>query len=103
VLGENAGFRWDNTIHGNGLRELKQMLSTAPVLQFYDFKNPLNFQCDASSNRISECILQNGKPIEYASRAMTRTERETYALIGKELLGIVFAMERSHTYFAAET
>ena len=42
-------------------------------------------------------LLQDGKPIAYASRALTYTETN-YAQIEKELLSIVFWVERFHQY-----
>jgi len=44
--------------------------------------------------------LQDGRVIEYPSRALTETEQR-YANIEKQLLGIVFALERFHTYVYA--
>ena len=41
--------------------------------------------------------MQDGKPIVYASRALTTTERN-YAQIEKELLAIVFGAERYHQF-----
>jgi len=55
-------------------------------------------QCDAALSGLEACILQNGKPVEYASRSLTATERDTYAQIEKEMLAIVFAMDRFHSY-----
>src|SRR6218665_1060788 len=37
-------------------------------------------------------------PMEYASRAMTRTEQDSYAQIEKKFLAFVFALDRFHTY-----
>ena len=42
-------------------------------------------------------LLQNGKPLAYCSRALTPTERN-YAQIEKELLAIVFSVEKWHQY-----
>ena len=42
-------------------------------------------------------MLQDGKAVAYVSRALTKTEQE-YAQIEKELLAILFALERFHTY-----
>ena len=41
--------------------------------------------------------MQNGQPVAYASRALTPTECN-YAQIEKELLSIVFGMNRFDTY-----
>jgi transposase InsO family protein len=98
LLLKDVEFRWDDVTHGAALRKLKDMLVTAPVLQYYDVRKPVVIQSDASSMGLGACILQDGKPVEYASRSMTPTERDTYAQIEKELLAIVFATERFHTY-----
>ena len=41
--------------------------------------------------------MQNDQPIAYASRALTKTE-QNYAQIEKELLAVVFGMEKFHQY-----
>ena len=46
-------------------------------------------QCDASEKGLGASLLQDGKPLAYASRALTNTETN-YAQIEKELLAIVF-------------
>jgi len=102
LLSGDVEFRWDDTHHGQALRKLKDMLSTAPVLSYYDVRKPIKIQSDASSTGIGACIMQDGKPVEYASRAMTRTERESYAQIEKEMLAISFALQRFDTYVYAK-
>ena len=42
-------------------------------------------------------LMQNNKPVTYASRTLTQTERE-YAQIEKECLSIVFRCERFRHY-----
>ena len=46
-------------------------------------------------------LLQEGKPVIYVSGTLTPAE-ERYANIEKELLGVVFAMERLHNYVFGE-
>jgi len=55
------------------------MLVTSLVLQYYDVSKPAVIQCDASSSGIGACIMQEGNPVEYASKTMTPTERDTFA------------------------
>ena len=74
------------------------MFTTAPVLRFYDVTKPVVVQCDASSTGLGAVILQNGRPVEFASQAMTPTEINSYTQIQKEMLAIVFAMTRFYPY-----
>ena len=63
------------------------------MLSYYDLKSPLEIQCDASQRGLGAALMQLGKPIAYASRALTDTE-ERYAQIEKEMLAIVFSLEK---------
>jgi transposase InsO family protein len=54
-------------------------------------------QCDASELGLGATLMQNDQPIAYASRALTKTE-QNYAQIEKELLAVVFGMEKFHQY-----
>ena len=76
---------------------LHNMLSSAPVLQYYDIKKPVTLQCDASQHGIGCVLLQDGKPVEYTSRAMAETEQQ-YTQIENELLAIVHGFEKFHSY-----
>ncbi|KAK3801842.1 hypothetical protein RRG08_048429 [Elysia crispata] len=46
---------------------------------------------------IGAALIQDGKPIAFPSKSMTDTESR-YANIEPELLAVVFALERFHTY-----
>ena len=98
----DAEFRWDEYIHGRAFIQLKQMLVEAPILSFYDVTQPVVIQCDASSSGLGAYLSQNGRPIDYASRTMTTTERESYAEIEKETLAVSFALQRFDTYIYAK-
>ena len=63
---------------------------------FYDIDKPLVLQVDASTG-LGACLLQDNKPISYASRSLISSE-ENYANIERELLAIVYACERFHQY-----
>ena len=83
--------------HEEAVVRIQRMISTAPVLAYYDVTKPVTIQCDASQTGLGAALLQNGHPVAYSSRALTATERN-YAQIEKELLAIVFACEKFDQY-----
>lgn len=97
LLKKDAEFHWDNDVHGSSLQQVKKILSEAPVLNYFDTSKDTVLQCDASKSGLGACLLQDGHPIAYASRSLTKTE-ENYAQIEKELLAVVFGMERFESY-----
>ena len=54
-------------------------------------------QCDASSLGLGAAILQEGKPVAFASRALSSAEKN-YSQLEKEMLAIVFALRRFDQY-----
>lgn len=76
---------------------VKEKITKAPVLTFFDPTGELTLQVDSSMNGLGAAILQNGRPIEYASRALTPTEQK-WAQIEKETLALVFGLERFDQY-----
>ena len=72
------------------------MVTQPPVLKFYEPKKELVIQCDASEHGLGAALMQEGKPLAFASRALTPAERN-YAQI-EELLAIVFAAECFNQY-----
>ena len=54
-------------------------------------------QVDASSRGLGAVLLQNGKPIAFASKTLSDCEQR-YAKIEREMLAVVFGCERFHTY-----
>ena len=86
-------FQWDEQVQGRSFKQVKEILSAAPVLKFFDPKEEVEIQCDASDRGLGACLMQRGQPVAYASRSMTTTE-VNYAQIEKEMLAILFAVER---------
>jgi hypothetical protein len=81
--------------HDKSMQQIKDILSRAPLLRYFDPKLPLSIQADASSTGLGACLLQQGHPIAYASRSLSASEIQ-YAQIEKELLAILFAAEKFH-------
>nr|XP_054766977.1 uncharacterized protein K02A2.6-like [Lytechinus pictus] len=60
-------------------------------------KKELTLQADASDTGLGAALMQEGRPVAFASRALTDTETR-YAQIEKELLAVVFGLQRFHVY-----
>ena len=67
------------------------------MLKYYNPQEVLTLQSDASETGLGAALMQNGPPVAYSSRALTETETQ-YAQIEKELLSVVFGMEKFHQY-----
>ena len=78
-------------------KKVKDLVIKAPLLQYFDVSKNITIQCDASQYGLGSTLLQDGRPVHYANRAMTSTE-QNYAQIEKELLAIVFSCERFEHY-----
>ena len=76
---------------------VKQLVADYPVLRYYNVNLPVTIQCDSSDTGMGAALLQEGQPVEFASRTLTPTERG-YEQIEKECLAIVFSCERFNQY-----
>uniref|UniRef100_A0A3B4T1P7 Reverse transcriptase/retrotransposon-derived protein RNase H-like domain-containing protein n=1 Tax=Seriola dumerili TaxID=41447 RepID=A0A3B4T1P7_SERDU len=83
LLKKDVAWQW-YPHHSSALQTLKTTLTQAPVLRYYDHKQPLTLQADSSKDGLGACLMQDGRPVCYASRALTDTEKR-YAQIEKEL------------------
>ena len=84
-------------INDRAVSQVKSLVTQAPVLKYFDSTKGATLQCDASDKGLGAVIMQNDQPIAYASRALTDTET-CYAQIEKELLAVVYGLEKFHTY-----
>ncbi len=89
---EKAAASWQGY-----MENIMNALTRAPVLRFYDVNQPIQIESDASQTGLGVCLLQDGKPVAYISRAMTQAEMR-YAQIEEEMLAICFACHKFHQY-----
>ncbi|WVZ93225.1 LOW QUALITY PROTEIN: hypothetical protein U9M48_039223 [Paspalum notatum var. saurae] len=70
---KNAKFVWGPKCE-EGFRELKKLLTTAPVLAQPDVTKPFDVYCDASGRGLGCVLMQEGSVIAYASRQLRKHE-----------------------------
>ena len=61
------------TQHDGVLAKVKKMISDTVVLGFYDVNKEVTRECDSSGVGLVAVLTQEGKPVAYASRALTAT------------------------------
>jgi len=80
---------------------LKRAVTTTPIIQAPDWIAPFELMCDASNYALGAVLAQKIDKlpwvIYYASRTLD-VARANYTATEKELLVIVFALEKFHSY-----
>ena len=72
-------------------------ISNVKALPYFNTNAETTLQTDASKKGLGACLIQNGKVVCYASRALTKTE-QNYQNLEQEALGTIWGMEKFH-YF----
>uniref|UniRef100_A0A3P9LFC2 ribonuclease H n=1 Tax=Oryzias latipes TaxID=8090 RepID=A0A3P9LFC2_ORYLA len=96
LLDGDIEWHWEEA-QKTSFENLKQLVTKAPTLKFYDVNKPVTLSVDASSQGLGAVLLQDGLPVAYGSRALTDCQQR-YAQIEKELLAIVYGCEKFHQY-----
>ena len=61
--------------HLENFQQLKMEISNMKALPYFDTSAETTLQMDASKKGLGACLIQNGKVVCYASRALTKTEQ----------------------------
>ncbi|RVW88069.1 Retrovirus-related Pol polyprotein from transposon 17.6 [Vitis vinifera] len=100
LLVKDAKFVWNEKCQ-KSFEELKQFLTTAPIVRAPNWKLPFEVMCDASDLAMGAVLGQreDGKPyvIYYASKTLNEAQRN-YTTTEKELLAVVFALDKFRAY-----
>lgn len=96
LLNKNTAWLWTD-IHENEFNNLKKIISSAPVLTYFDENKQLTLSVDSSKDAMGAVILHDNNPIAYASASLTRAQ-QNYSQIEKELLAILFGCTKYHQY-----
>ena len=98
LLQKQAEFVWDSP-QQESFDKVKDILTQTPgpVLAYYDASKELILQVDASKYGLGATLIQEGRPLAYASKALTPTE-VNYAQIEKEMYAILFGAKRFYQF-----
>ena len=96
LLKKDVEFSWSNQ-HEICFEKMKSLLCEAPVLANFDDSKEITIHTDASKDGIGCCLLQENKPVFFASRSLTENEKN-WAQIEKEYLAMAEAVKKFHYY-----
>ena len=96
LIKEKIIFNWGPE-HQESFNMLKKELVRAPILTYYNPWKETVLQTDASTKGLGACLLQDEKPIYFASKALTETQRG-YVAIEIKSLAIAWAVEKFHHF-----
>ena len=94
---DKVPFNWGPE-HQAAFKQMKREIVRAPILAYYNPKKETVLQTDASIKGLGACLLQDQKPVYFASKALTETQHG-YVAIEIESLAVAWAMEKFHHFF----
>ena len=96
---EKVPFNWGPG-HQAAFQQMKKEISCAPVLAYYNPKKQAMLQMDASLKGLGASLLQDEKPVYFASKALTEAPKG-YVTRKIELLAMAWPMEKFHHFLYA--
>ncbi|KAM1331871.1 hypothetical protein ACFX2H_043977 [Malus domestica] len=100
LLAKDACFDFNADCH-DAFNKLKDLLTSAPIITAPDWTLPFELMCDASDYAVGAVLGQRRDKlphvIYYASRTLNDAQLN-YATTEKELLAVVFALEKFRSY-----
>ena len=96
LLKQEEEFQWH---HENiaAFNTLKNLIGDAETMPYFDPRKETTIQVDASLSALGAALMQDGRVVAFASKALSEVESR-YANIEREMLACVFGAERFHTY-----
>ena len=88
-------------VHYENLNRLKMEVSNLRALSYFDVNAETTLQIDASKIGFDAHIIQKGKVVCYASRALMKTE-QNYQNLEREALGTMWGMGKFHYFLSGK-
>ena len=96
---DKVPFNWGPE-HQEPHMQMKAVITRVPILTYYNPRKQTVLQTDTSEKGLGTHLLQDEKPVYFASKALTETQRG-YVTIEIEFLAVAWAMEKFHHFLYA--
>ena len=96
---DKVPFNWGQE-HQSAFIQKKKEIAHTPILAYYNPRKQTVLQTDASIKDLGACLLQDKKPLYFASKALTDAQ-EGYAAIEQELLAVAWVKEKFYHFLYA--
>jgi hypothetical protein len=89
-------FQWSDMAQ-KAYDQLKQAMTTTPVLAMPNFQEQFTIETDACIDGIGAVLMQKGQPIAYLSKALG-DKHKNLSIYEKEFLALIMAVEKWRPY-----
>ena len=96
LLKEKVPFNWGPE-HQSASELMKKEIASTPVVANCNPEKWTVLQTDASIKGLGACLLQDEKPVYFASKALTHAQKG-YVAIELESLAVAWPMEKFHHF-----
>ena len=96
---DKVPFNWGPE-HQSSFTQMKQEIVSAPILAYYNPKKQTVLQTDASIKCLGACLLQEEKPVYFATKTLTDVQ-QGYVVIEIESLAVAWAMGEVYHFLYA--
>ena len=93
---KDVTYTWSES-QSEAFEKIKSLIAQYTELAIFDDKSPIVVQNDASLTGLGSVLLQNDRPIAFASRTLTDAEKN-YAMIELECQAVIFGLTKFHNY-----
>ena len=83
--------------HEESFKLVNKEIANSPILAYYNPRKTTVLQTDGRIKRLGACLLQDERPVYFASKALTEAQRG-YVTIELESLAVAWAMEELHHF-----
>ncbi|UYV67323.1 K02A2.6-like, partial [Cordylochernes scorpioides] len=101
ILRKNVVWHWGPKQDGE-FDHIKECVRNAPSLAHFDKSKMLILQCDSSKDAVGAALLQEDRPLAFASASFSDSQKQ-YSQIEKELLSVYYGCKKFEYLLSGHT